>query len=157
MQKNTGFLLSFLLHCCLRWQESNVSRLTQDTFSFYLVSSLVIRQYNCALRLHRNKKVSQCQVEEFLAFTFFRKVKCGVCSKADALQKRTQARREKAPWKTVIGSNLITLRWQELSESAEKPYITVLFALFSLVGVSPPAEKKNKNPYKSTAFSVEDF
>jgi hypothetical protein len=32
-----------------------------------------------------------------------------------------------------------------------------LFALFSLVGDSPPAEKKNKNRSKSSLFEVEDF
>ena len=156
MQKNTGFLLSFLLHCCLRWQESNVSRLTQDTFSFYLVSSLVIRQYNCALRLHRNKKVSQCQVEEFLAFTFFRKVKCGVCSKADALQKRTQARREKGLRETVIGSTLVTLGWAIKLEPVAKRHISVLFTQFVLAK-RHASSKLSKNPAKSSFLCSQRF
>lgn len=33
----------------------------------------------------------------------------------------------------------------------------VLFALFSLTGASLSAEKKNKNPSKSSPFEVEDF
>ncbi len=33
----------------------------------------------------------------------------------------------------------------------------MLFALFSLIGASQSAEKKNKNPSKSAPFEVEDF
>jgi hypothetical protein len=33
----------------------------------------------------------------------------------------------------------------------------VLFALFSLIGASLSAEKKNKNPSKFASFEVEDF
>ena len=102
--------------CHLKVTRIELSRLTTHDFPSELVSSFVIRQYYCTLRLHRNKKFWSCQVKEFIASSFFRKVKCAVCSKADALQKRTQARRKKELWKTVIGSTLVTLRWQELSE-----------------------------------------
>ena len=60
---------------------------TNNNFLFFLVSSLVIRQYYCVLRLRPYKKLFICEVKEFLSDAFFRKAKREICSKAVALQK----------------------------------------------------------------------
>ena len=60
---------------------------TNNNFLFFLVSSLVIRQYYCVLRLRPYKKLFICEVKEFLSAVFFRKAKREICSKAVALQK----------------------------------------------------------------------